>query len=330
MNFLQKILNEMPTDLSDLEKARYLYLKLADYLAFSTKFNNTDTSEHFSMYMKELNISKFDRNQVICKEWAQLYSYLLNSVGIKNEIISEWHTYINFTCDGLIWVADATYGNYTDLAKIKYGEDTANFGVDANQGTSKHKNIIAYYHPKMSELEEIDKKFSFYNDRKELLKKKKEIMKSYKNSKINIYYKMQLFFEIIGRLKDGYYEAKEYVKSLEYHMFTSDELSHIKGIELKRTNKDKEVDIVQCIFYKNGDEACYYILSPEKEVKRLEPEEIAKLGSYGYSTHDKKIPGVTIKSTFDLGKYSKRKLKLVRTRMKCILPYDEVQLKRIN
>ena len=54
MNFLDKIINEMPENLNNLEKARYLYLRIGLIFNFSTKLNNTtENIQSNMMYLQK-------------------------------------------------------------------------------------------------------------------------------------------------------------------------------------------------------------------------------------------------------------------------------------
>ena len=46
----------------------------------------------------------------------------------KNSIFDMNHQCVEFKIDDKIWVADATYGDYNDLSRIHYGDETIGFG----------------------------------------------------------------------------------------------------------------------------------------------------------------------------------------------------------
>ena len=56
MNIRELILKDMPNNLNDLEKARYVYLKLGDIVDFSTKYNNTSLDEMGLMLLKIIKL----------------------------------------------------------------------------------------------------------------------------------------------------------------------------------------------------------------------------------------------------------------------------------
>ena len=56
MKLKDVILNDMPDNIDEIEKARYIYLKLALYVNFSTKYQNTSLDEMSKMY-KDMSMS---------------------------------------------------------------------------------------------------------------------------------------------------------------------------------------------------------------------------------------------------------------------------------
>lgn len=333
MSFKQLILGNMPSNLSDLEKARFIYLKLAMYLNFSTKFQNTSDKEFAKMYTnKSVNIDSINTNQIICKWWARIYSSFLNEVGIKNEIVDLSHEYVIFYINGKKWVADATNDNYTDLARIKYGDESMHFGVCFDQKSEEPYPNINYNAKEMAIIAEIDKKFKFYQMRIEIYKQLKSKLLTSSTARLNITQKIELMFETIGKLYDGYYESKEFVKQIEYDFFSEEEMKHIHAVELKRTNKNLEVDIIQCIYVKTNDEYSYYLLAPNLDIRKVNPKDIRKLAYIGYGIDQKKIPGVIFPRIFKPGIADKKLLKyriFPNTIPLPMQPYNKEQLGRI-
>ena len=310
MNLKKVILEEMPEGLNDLEKARFIYLKLALYLDFSTKYNNTTVDEFVKMYHFKTDPENQLQKQIICRNWASIYSNLLTEVGIKNYLIDQHHSYVLFEYNGKIWVADATYGSYTDLSRIRYGDSTFYFGTCFSQDIDNPLNFVASHNgPEDELLNEIDKKFDFYQERKDNYKKIKDRLINIKNSGKSINQKLDLLFEIIGILDDGYYEAKNFVRTLEYEIFDKSELNHIHAVELKRTNENLEVDIVECIYIEQDNNYTYYLLAPDNSVKNVAPSEITKLAILGYGIEEKEIPGVIFPKKFERGIPLKKDLK---------------------
>lgn len=332
MSVKNSILNSMPNNLNKLEQARYLYLKLGLIFNFSTKFNNTTSSEYSRMYTEKYDTEKITKNQLICKLWSLLYSELLNEIGIENRIIKFGHEYVMFKYNDEMWMADATTGNCSDLSRIKYGDDTWNFGKVLYQNGWDSKGGIKSNPEELAFIDQIDMKFDFYNERKQNHRKLIEDLNKLKNMNLSLTEKMEYVFCKLGRLHDGYYEAKEYVRRLEYEFLTPDEFVNVGGTELKRTNKDGEVDIVQCLTIEENNNFNYYLLAPNQPVTKVNKEDIIRLAILGYSIDDRKIPGVDFPNKFKPGKISSKPIKyrLFKDKIpKNILPYDEEQIGRI-
>lgn len=328
--FLEKlILSEMPSNLDDLEKARYIYLMLGKYLSFSTKYQNTDYKEFYRMHEDDFEFESFDKNQIVCREWANLYSSFLTKFNIRNIVIKKGHHFVRFVCNNTIYVADGTKGPYTDLACIRYGDQTRHFGIAKEQ----ELNIEDYelLEDKKFEclLELIDIKFPFYYNECIRFKMLKKQLNSYKNKKMNLKEKLELYFRLIGKLKEGYYESKNFIRALEKEMFTSEELERIHGAEMLRTNDDKEVDILQCIYITIDQKTnIYYLLAPNLSVRQVAAEEIKQLGDIGYTIYTRKIPGIVFSKEFIPGEISERSLSLDKSTFK-MADYDVEQFNKL-
>lgn len=308
---IEEILDKVNNNYTKLENARMMYLELARRLSFNTTIRNTDRYRYGKLYDKKINPKTFNEEEVICTSWVQLYSHLLNSIGIKNEIINQVHKYIEFYIDDVRWIADATVGHYTDLSKVKNGDYTDHFGVSKYQN-NVHTNSINYDDTFLM-LDEIDKKFDFYiqsiNKTNKLIKTLnrikngsldiKDLCGNYNITKDEeILLKLEYLFKKLGRLNDGYYESKNYVYNLEKNMLTDEELKHVGSVELKRTNKDFTVDLIQCIYVYHNHEFSYYLLKPNLPIIKVSTKDLDIIGFYGYGIDDKDIPGYIFNNQF--------------------------------
>ena len=329
MNIVDEVLKDMPENLNDLEKARYLYLKLGMMLNFSTKFNNTTDEMYFKMYRDNTDIKNLSTNQVICRLWAKIYSSALTKAGVKNQLVDLGHEFVIFEYNNKIWNADATIGNYTDLSRIRYGDNTEKFGISISQDIEKPKPYIYNDENTIKLIEQIDKKFNFYQLRIEEYKKIEEKLSTLKDSNSSTKEKMEFLFNALGILNDGYYESKDFVRRIESKYLNEEDYKNVGAVELKRTNKDYEVDIVQCIYVKNNDSYSYYLLSPNLKVKEIDKFELIKLAILGYGIEDKKIPGVDYPKKFERGKRANTLLKsiLIKTSVSpTLIIYDKEQI----
>ena len=158
----QKINNQNYTQ---LEIARIIYIELGKILSFNTDFLNNLSKSEYNDIVKPSN---FNKNQVICRIWSQLYCSLLKSYGIQAKICAFGHAFVEFYINDEAWIADATYGSYTDLSRIKHGDYTTHFG----KGYLKQNNQNPIIDESVTNpiIEKIDKKIG-YIDEIEKLKK---------------------------------------------------------------------------------------------------------------------------------------------------------------
>lgn len=318
MNILE-LIQTMPQNLTELEKARYLYIELCKTVTFSTTYQNTDLKTMSYLHNKKVDANNLESREINCRMWTQLYSQLLNSVGIKNEVIDQSHQYVEFHINDEIWVADATYGTYTDLARTKNDDQTVGFGLSMYQRIGRHSPSPLYSEEAQQLIDKMDQKLGYNTDAKENLQEFKEYLTKIQNGnipvpkmqdqqeKINsseLFLKLEYLFTTIGKLNQGYYEQKDFVRHLEKLILNDEEMKQVGAVELKRTNKDKTVDIVQCIYAKDGGEINYYLLSPNRMIQKCEKEQIIKLAILGYGIENKQIPGIIYPKKFIEGKSS--------------------------
>lgn len=303
----EEIRDSVPSKLNKLEIARYLYLKCGLSFCFDTKINNTECSTFYQLLNEEINPLLFDRIQVNCFTWSQIYSSLLNEFEIDNKIIKYWHSYVNFFIDGVRWVADATYGKYSDLSRIQYGDRTALFGPclydwDSNTVTDNTDFILM--------LDHIDDKLGY--SRKNNMLKFKKLLCSIKNDDIHKYIsnedivvsKLKFIFSHVGCLSFGYYEAKEFVLELEKILLNDSELKKVSSIELFRKNSINEIDILQCICVNTGSDFVYFIICPNLPIYQIYPDDFSSLFYLGFIPK-KNIPGIDNSKVFVSPNFSK-------------------------
>lgn len=314
MNLEEMILSNINPSWTPLEKARFIYIELGKLVTFSTKFQNSSDKGFTELYYAKVSINKLESLEVNCRMWSQLYSQLLYKANIPNKIIDNGHCWVNFYIGEETYIADATYDPYTDLARIKNNDSTAHFGLPIY---SKQKNNVVFNSEEWkNNLDNIDVKIGYNMDKKqELLDLKKHLyqiscgdidISELAHSEVNdpILFKLEYLFSILGNLNDGYYESKDFVYELEMMLLTAEERSKLGAVELKKTNQDKTVSILQCIYTKHKEEPVYYLLAPNLPVQKFTANEIASLSEKGYGIESKTIPGIIYTKKFIPGKSS--------------------------
>lgn len=120
------VLKDMPSDLTKLEKAIYIYSKLCKILDYDMEYYNDNANKKF---IAEESISDVDlsNNNVVCYTFSYIYSGLLREIGIdqikeakinKGEFVNK-HASVEFIVDNIVIMADST------LAGAEIGDLTA-------------------------------------------------------------------------------------------------------------------------------------------------------------------------------------------------------------
>lgn len=317
MTIYEEIKNNIDINkLNELEISRLLYIELGSRVCFSTKYQNTDIASMNKLLTTQVNINTFNEQQVNCAMWAQLYSQLLTAYGIQNRIIDSGHQFVEFIALGKKWVADATDGAYTDLSRIHNSDNIECFGLSIYQNSNDKSHNRPMYNIEIDQmLKDIDKKIGYNDEKYKDLIELKEIINNIKNGTININNyvsdalsnnevekKLQFLFAKLGTLDSGYYEAKDYIYQLEKLLLTKEELENVSAVELKRTNKDGNVDILQVISVQCDNNYNYYILRPSMPIKQINKEDLEKLILLGYGIDEnKEVKGINYNKIFKPG-----------------------------
>lgn len=171
LNEIIKNMNERFPEgsLSELEKARFLYLELGKLLSFDINYISAHDRKSEDIYWKPVDFDNIESNKFICRQIADMYSELLARAGIDSEpewdireyeikelmADEDWTFRHKFTVvklkDGRQFIADLVY----DLPFIQKGMETLNFG------TREHNCMPEIEKIDQDEIREADKKFGF-------------------------------------------------------------------------------------------------------------------------------------------------------------------------
>lgn len=312
MNIIKYVLKDMPQGLDDLGKARYIYLKLGLMFNFNTSYQNTTDARQSLIFTNyKVDIKHLTSNQVICTLWSLIYSNILSYIGIENEIVNNGHKHVRFKYNNKWWIADAADQDcYSDLSRIRYGDKTISFGVALYQD---RKDIIGinYEDPDMNKLSGIDKKIPFYQANIQQFESLNKELSILNGSTKSTNEKVDFMFYTLGKLGNGYYETKDFVRQLEKSYLTQEDLNKIHAVELKRTNRKYDVDIVQCIYVFENGSYSYYLLAPNLPIRKVSLSEIKYLANLGYGI-EKQIPEVDYPKKFKRGERISPFYKLTR------------------
>ena len=90
-NAIERLVTQIPNNLSEIEKARYVYLELGKLLCYDEKYWFGNSKIQNRIYKKSLhstpNFSEIQENRKkksICISISKLYSSVLQEIGIKS------------------------------------------------------------------------------------------------------------------------------------------------------------------------------------------------------------------------------------------------------
>lgn len=187
------ILKDMPSDLTKLEKAIYIYSKLCKILDYDMEYYNDNANKKF---IAEESISDVDlsNNNVVCYTFSYIYSGLLREIGIdqikeakinKGEFVNK-HASVEFVVDNIVIMADSTHAGAEigDLTTLKVenkinGLRCSQFNIEkqnkVNQAKKKVEMILEkektdeetnYFLPSQEKLDSMTSidKYILFND----------------------------------------------------------------------------------------------------------------------------------------------------------------------
>ena len=158
------VLKDMPSDLTKLEKAIYIYSKLCKILDYDMEYYNDNANKKF---IAEESISDVDlsNNNVVCYTFSYIYSGLLREIGIdqikeakinKGEFVNK-HASVEFVVDNIVIMADSTLAGAEigDLTTLKV-ENKIN-GLRCSQFNIEKQNKVKQAKKKVEMILEKEK-----------------------------------------------------------------------------------------------------------------------------------------------------------------------------
>lgn len=256
---IDNIINNMPQNLSQIEKAYYIYLELGKIVSESPQFVFTDREGKEKHYNDKID----DKFYGICKSISELYVSILRDkrIGISADLVKKYpespitHVDTILKIDGKIYIANLI----SDLSRIKTSNRVNSFGYDlrrpinnsrAKEDNESYLKRLERYYGKIDSLtrediEQLDKKlgYSFFipgiskederglytEDTIELLKKEINNPESFKkyvlhNEKVPeeevLKYKLDYIFENINKLTD-YNSNMNYLENIRYYLYVA-------------------------------------------------------------------------------------------------------------
>ena len=292
-NIAERILKKIPEGLSDLEKARFVYLELGKMVSFNEEYwfgNNKIKNKIYKSQTKIEDLKDIKNNKIICVSLSNLYNYMMGRIGIKavqaHDVNDSRHVYSEFEIDGKRYKADLQ----KDLHFIQTKRRTWEFGeIDVSVADSEVNT---------EEIEKIDAKIGYSyqgekNFRRLIANIENEIKKVDElDKKMNIILKKISEYEDISKM--GYSEKIWYYYYIIKRMLTLQEKKRECENQLYTEDNDKR-KYTCCISVLKRDGEFYRMIYSEKNGKFIpvEDEILIELIEDGLKTcRNEKIPGL--------------------------------------
>ena len=309
---LNKIIDEMhqkfgKDGLSELEKARYLYIELGKLFRYNMDYLTLYERKQDYIYFTPVDFDNITTNSWICVQMSDIYVEALRRVGISASTQKDVkgqedydfihkYTVMNLS-DGRNVVLDLIY----DLPFIQLGMKTNHFGTNSENG---QKDLISE-----EEIKQIDDKIGYTfgistSDRNytetflEMIKeelndpeKMKDYVKKvydgeeYKKENL-VEYKLDLMSRFLGLESMGFYEGSKVLAMFYQNFFSENERKKLSFCLYRKEPCENhcigKVEELACYCFKKSKDSCkYYIYEEGEGLKEITREEIKeKIESY--------------------------------------------------
>ena len=297
-----ELLKDIPEGLNDLEKARWLYIKLGKTITYDMNVFYLRDERLKDVYNQKVDINSYESTHLICKAISEIYIDLLKELSIKAELVEVSHEYqfnhVGARVDlenGLNIFADLTL----DLYRIQTGMRTLNF---AYTSPGDDYDILS-----RKELREIDNKLGYtfkgvYLDDfmdfiSEELKNKERVeryllggedISKFDVSEI-ISRKINFLLKHVLPSNLGYVESRNLLLDVLGRCLTNEEKGYVHQYDLLKDKKDKStVKFANCIKIDDGKRHIFYLKLPDEQMKKASDKDIENLFNNGWENKQKK------------------------------------------
>ena len=317
----EHVLEGMPEDYNDLEKAMYIYLKMCKTLTYDPQFYAVDQRGPYSLIHKDINNIPTitpDNNKIVCYEFAAIYSKLLAEQNINHTLVStainkeeygRGHFKTEFRDGKFLVSADAVTGILnSDITSAKVDWNIHGFTcMNRNPGTKQE-----FYSTLNKVIKQVatenQEETDFFSDIDEHSYEKALSDYSSNNSaftsQIPFNDRVNIMLEQVENSELEGIDAHAYLLQLRKTMFTKDEQDKQIDVTVIRHNtgeQENPVDAISVItlsedYTEKEGPMSYLLYSPGSEPRPMEKEDVEGLMSsdvISYITYPmKRIPGI--------------------------------------
>ena len=320
----------MPENITNLEKAIYIYIKMCKLLTYDEEYYAVNqrgevAEKHKSIdYISSITL---DNNKVVCFEFNLMYSNLLNKLGInfassygKNafgmenpfgeDSYGEGHSNLEFRVNKFLISVDAVTSILQgDIFQAKLNQPLVGLNcINKNKKTqyefkemvTKIYQLIVEQEKKLDETQQV-----------EHVQTLDELLKEYSKLTTNIHEislneRLSILIDKVNSTKMVGIDSMAYILQLRKILFTNDQINNNIKVTIIRNNEsfeDEKVATVSAIFTLNAynideseEQNIYYYYNPNCELISITKEELQVKfndGIFEFVGNDcPKIPGI--------------------------------------
>lgn len=316
------IIDGMPQDASDLEKAIYIYIKMCKILTYDDEYYAVDqkgeaAEKHENVsYVSSITPSN---NKVVCFEFNLIYSKLLDKLGIKfksdyknmvGEAYGAGHANLEFRSGKYLVKADSVTSILQgDIMQAKLNQPLVGLRcMNINQNTqqefksmvSKIYELIAKQERQVEERQEVEHIQTF-----------EEVMLEYSKTttnlkEVDLSEKLSILIDKVNATKMVGIDSLSYVLQLRKILFNEQERQNNIAVTVIRNNEPfdpEKVAMASAIFTlnlqsftDNPEQNIYYYFNPNKDLIPMSREELQEKFNNGVFEYvekdDPRIPGI--------------------------------------
>jgi len=157
---LIEIIEKMPQNLTNLQKARYIYIEVCKFYIYNSLYIIGDNEEKTALFDEDIDINKTTSNKAICSSLSRALIYLFQQCDIECNGVYfggrfDGHMEVAFKVDGKVYEADPA----RDLMNVKVGYETNGF---AKRMRNNHReNFEGYSTLSEEEISNLDKSIGY-------------------------------------------------------------------------------------------------------------------------------------------------------------------------
>lgn len=321
-NLEKMIIEGIPEDATDLEKAIYVYIKMCkiftyddEYFAFNQKGEVTKKHKDVN-YVSNINQKN---NKIVCFEFNLIYAKILNSFGINfssnyegmvGEAYGTGHANLKFRCGKYLIKADSvTSILHGDIMQAKLNQPlkglkcinyNTNTNEEFNEAVTKMYTLIINQEKDVEKNFEVEHIQTFY----EIMKEYEKITKNIKSVGLNE--KLSILIDKVNSTKMVGIDALSYILQLRKVLFNDLERGKNILITILKNNNPSngnELAMATAIFTLNPydynineEETLYYYYDPNNKFTPISKEKLQLKfdeGEFEYiEAKDPRIPGI--------------------------------------